>query len=421
MGHHSDVKQSYKKLQGRLDKYPVGAPKSKELYEILKILYTTEEAEIASLMPMKPATLKEISQRCKKDKKTLTEMLDKMADRGLIVDFESKRHGEKVYFLAPTVVGFFEFSLMRVREDINQKALAELFHKYMYEDFTFARQVFSGKTQLGRALVREETISEGDFSEVLSYEKATEIIKKAKNHSVALCYCRHKAQHLNKVCDKPIEICMSINTGADYFLKHHLARKISTEETLELLKEAKEKELVQICDNVKNEPTFICNCCGCCCGMLTAINKAKIKNAVITSNFIANIDASLCRGCGKCAKICPVSAIEVSVASVSGQAVLDKTICLGCGVCVFSCKFEALSMKKRKQRIITPENVMERVLTMAIERGKLQNFIFDDPDNLSYEFLNRLIGVILNLPPVKRTLLQKEIKSKFVNFLMKMS
>lgn len=423
MGHHSDIKLPYQKLQERLDKYPIGAPKSKELYEILKILYTTEEVEIASLMPMKPATLKEISQRCKKDKKTLTEMLDKMADRGLVVDFENKKLSEKVYFLAPTIVGFFEFSLMRAREDIDQKYLAGLYHKlFEYGNHAFVKEVFQGQTQVGRTLVQESALLDTDYSEILSYEKATEIIKSAKLHGISLCYCRHKAQHLNTACNNPLEICMTIGSGAEYLIDHKLTEKVHQREMLGLLDEARERGLVQICDNVKNEPSFICNCCGCCCGMLTAINKAKIKNAVMTSNFIAEIDSSLCRGCSKCADICPISAIEVKEKIAEDKkkkyAIVDKTLCLGCGICFKGCRFEALSMKRRKQRVITPENVMERVLTMALERGKLQNFIFDNPDNSSYEFLGRLIGVILNLPPVKRILLQKEIKSKFVNFLM---
>ncbi len=126
-----------------------------------------------------------------------------LADKGLIVDFLNRKIGKKMYMLAPTVVGFFEFSMMRVRDDINQKELAKLFHKYLYEDFTFAKQAFQKKTQFGRTLVHETALNEGDYSEILSFEKATEIIKSSKSNTVSLCYCRHKASHLNEVCYNP--------------------------------------------------------------------------------------------------------------------------------------------------------------------------------------------------------------------------
>ncbi len=311
MGHISDVKSLYKKLQNRLDKYPIGAPESEVLYDILKMLYTGEEAEIASKMPLRPVTAKQVSIWTGKDTKLIADILDKMADKGLIVDFLNRKIGKKMYMLAPTVVGFFEFSMMRVRNDIDQKELAQLFHKYLYEDFTFAKQAFQKKTQFGRTLVHETALKEGDYSEILSFEKATEIIKSSKSNTVSLCYCRHKASHLNEVCDNPIEICMTLNDGADYIASHNLGRKASTNEMLDLLEIAREKGLVQIADNVKFEPSFICNCCGCCCGVLVAINKANIKNAVMTSNYIAKTDEALCKGCGKCVKRCPINAIEL--------------------------------------------------------------------------------------------------------------
>ena len=423
MGHLGDVKLSYKTLQKRLDRYPVGAPESNELYEILKMLYTAEEAEIASRMPMKPTTLEEIHRRTGKDKTVLADTLDKMAEKGLVIDFERGKSGRKIYFLAPTVVGFFEFSLMRVRNDIDQKLLSELFHKYMYEDLDFAHDAFQGQTQVGRTLVHETALGE-DYAEVLSYEKASELIKEAKFRGVSMCYCRHKASHLNHACENPVEICMSLNNGAEYSVRRNMAKEVSKEQMLDILDESRGRGLVQVCDNIKSEPAFICNCCGCCCGMMTAINKANIKNAVMTSNFIASVDTPNCHGCGKCAERCPIKAIEIKKIQVSDRkkrkyAVVDESICLGCGVCYAGCKNNVMSMKMRKHRVVTPENTLERIIIMALERGKLQNFLFDDPDNFTYEFLSKFLGVILKFPPVKRTLLQKQVRSRFLSFALK--
>ena len=81
-------------------------------------------------------------------------MVDTMAAKGLVMDLD--HHGERYVALAPVVIGFFEFTFMRVREDAPMEQLAELFHEYMYDDESFAHAVFRGSTQIGRSLVREE-------------------------------------------------------------------------------------------------------------------------------------------------------------------------------------------------------------------------------------------------------------------------
>jgi hypothetical protein len=71
-------------------------------------------------------------------------------------------------------------------------------------------------------------------------------------------------------------------------------------------------------------------------------------------------------------------------------------------------------MAERQERVITPVNTVERVVNMALERGKLQYILFSDPESLTHQVLNRFFGVFLNLPPVKKTLLSKQVKSRFV-------
>jgi len=49
------------------------------------------------------------------------------------------------------MAGFFEFSLMRVRGDVDQKLLAELFYQYLTVEEEFVKTLFTtGRTQLGR-------------------------------------------------------------------------------------------------------------------------------------------------------------------------------------------------------------------------------------------------------------------------------
>ena len=58
---------------------------------------------------------------------------------------------------------------------------------------------------------------------------------------------------------------------------------------------------------------------------------------------------------------------------------VDESICQGCGVCGLSCHKKAVILVKREQRVIHPETTFERVILACLERGTLQNQLFDDP------------------------------------------
>jgi ferredoxin len=413
------VKVVYKKLQERLDKYPIGAPAKPEFFELLEILFSEEHARVASLMPLKPSPIDKLSARTGVPEDKLRGMFEQMAGRGLIMDFHHQANGKTYYMLAPTIVGFFEFSLMRVRDDFDQKRVAELMDKYEHGDF--ANEIFQQRTQIGRALPHETALGESALSSVLDTDRASRLIESSGFVAVSHCFCRHKTRLMGKACGKSEEICLALGQGSEYLVRNKLAREISVPEALDILELARSEGLVQIADNIAEGPTFICNCCGCCCGMLRAINDKGLKYAVHTSGFIASADEDDCKGCGKCKEICPINAISIrEELSADGKkirkAVVDEKICLGCGVCERSCKFDALWMKPRSKRTLTPSNTLDRILSMAIERGKLQNLLFDDMEGPSSDFMKSLAGAFFSMPVTKRLLLNKEVRSRFLDF-----
>lgn len=75
-------------------------------------------------------------------------------------------------------------------------------------------------------------------------------------------------------------------------------------------------------------------------------------------------------------------------------------------------------MAARPERVITPMNSVHRVVMMAIERGSLQNLIFDNHVLWSHRLLADFLGVLLKLPPLKRTLASKQVKSQYLEALI---
>ena len=420
MAHHSP-RSSYQKLSRRLNLFTQGAPPTELLYQILALLFTEQEAELVAGLPIRPFTVEKAAKNWHSTLPEAGETLQRLARRALLVDFQ--QNGKTVYVLPPPMAGFFEFALMRTRGDIDQKLLSELYEQYITVEEDFVRDLFlTGRTQLGRVFIQEEVLSNEHALHVLDYEKATAVIDAAREIGIGLCYCRHKRQHQGKACNAEMDICMTFNTVATSLIQSDYARRVGRGECKELLHKAWEQNLVQFGENVQNDVSFICNCCSCCCEALLAAQHFGHEHPVHTSNFIARVE-NHCSGCGLCLVVCPVKIISLETEHVDGcgrkQAKIDEALCLGCGVCARSCRIGAMTMSPRSSRVITPVNSTHKAVLMAIERGKLQNLIFDNQILWSHRALAALLGVILKLPPVKKVLASEQVGSHYLGTLIK--
>ena len=151
-----------------------------------------------------------------------------------------------------------------------------------------------------------------------------------------------------------------------------------------------------------------------------------LPQTLVTSTYIAEVDASKCNGCNLCVRACPVQAISLQSRAENGNsekkrrkklAKVDHSFCLGCGVCGLKCPSDAIKLFKRTQRVIHPETTFERVILQCLERGTLQNQLFDNPQSLSHRTMRTLLGGFLRLEPVKRALMSDVLRSRFLGTL----
>ncbi len=411
---------AYTSLVQRLNRFPQGAPPAETLYKILQILFSESEAGLVAQLPIKPFTAAQASRIWKLDITATRNTLDELASRALLLDVQ--HNGETIYTLPPPMAGFFEFSLMRYRSDIDQKALSELFYQYLTVEEDFMRELVGrGETKVGRVFIQEPLIP---TAHVLDYERASAVIQSAAVMAVGTCYCRHKASLVKETCAAPQDdICMTFNGVAESLSKHGYARRVDAVEGLDILQKAYAHNLVQFGENVRQGVSFICNCCGCCCEALIAARRFALSHPIQTSNFIPQVAEENCNGCGKCVNVCPVEAMSLVSANDPRQpkrkkAKVDEDICLGCGVCARVCDHGGVRMTARPSRILTPANAIHRIVLMAIERGGLQDLIFDNRALTSHQVMASILGALLRLPPLKRALASQQVKSRYIEALI---
>ncbi len=415
---HLVGKDIYKNLGKKIDGLTIRTPWNPAFYDILKELYTPLEAEVIVKMPFGLSNFQTIEKATRLDPDSLKKCLDGMGEKGLVIDIWA--NNDTHYMPSPLAIGIFEFTMMRTGEGLDSKGWSHLFHEYMMGDGSvYAENFGNGQMSLMRTLPHEETIKNQPHVEVLDYEKAAYIINASNNFAIGLCSCRHEKMHLNKkLCDSPMDTCMTFGWAADYVIRHGMAKEVSKAKALENLARSKEYGLVLNADNVRDRVTYICQCCGCCCNVLLGFNKFGYENVVVTSSFIASCDDGLCSGCKKCAKACPINAIKMQAPDNTEEKkklpVIDTSICMGCGVCSLTCKDKALQLAKRKQRVIHPETTFERVVLQCLERGTLQNQLFDNPQSMTHGAMRGILGAFLKLPPIKQALMSDLLRSSFL-------
>lgn len=329
---------------------PEGGPK---LLEILNIMFTPEEAELALDLPFLVTDAEEIANSLGKKADELIPQLERMADKGLL--YAGEKEGRKRYQLLVLFPGMIELQFMGDKPPASGPKQAHLAR--VFEDFY--RQIMERQRSMSEQRSGEEKRSSGlrtaysrvipvslniqAKSEIQPYEVVSNYIQDSKDMAIGNCYCRTVKGILGQACSAPVDVCMVFGPFARFTAERGFARRADRSQMLEALDRAEEAGLVHISDNIQDKINFICNCCGCCCGFLQGITRYRIPNAVAASRFLAVIDSESCTGCEACIDHCQAKAIQ----SEGEKVGIDSQWCIGCGLCVSACPEDAISLTER--------------------------------------------------------------------------
>jgi Pyruvate/2-oxoacid:ferredoxin oxidoreductase delta subunit len=350
----------YTQLARHLDKMPSGFPATEDGLElrILKRLFTVEQARLALHLNLIPEPIPVIARRADLDEETTAEMLEEMADKGLIYDIH--KSGEPPLYMGyHFVVGIWEWQVNRLDPE-----LVEDVDKYIARGI-MDPQVWKENPQL-RTIPIGESIP--NPAEVLPYEQAEKIIQGHEKFAIADCICRKEKALSGEACDKPMESCLIMGDGADYYERHGMGRPISKSEAFEILALSDKHGLVLQPANNKKAGN-ICFCCGDCCGVLRTIKQYPNPGTLISSPYRAIVDQDLCAACETCLERCQMEAIHVN-----GTAQIQDERCIGCGLCVTTCDTGALSLERKPEaeQPYIPKDTVENLLRLGRQRGVIK-------------------------------------------------
>lgn len=325
-------------LAEALDRLPNGFPRTETNVEIriLKKIFNEEEARLASWLTGKFESIPAIANRAEMNPEEASKLLFKMTKKGMV--WIDKKEGEVQFRLAPFVVGVYEASL-----ELMDHELAHLTEDY------FAQGGVAGIMAPQPALHRVVPAQSAVKTEwILPYDDVRTILLQSKTFNVRDCICRVQKDKLGEPCEFPVNMCLNFS---EVERANPRPGDINQEEALKLLDRAEEIGLVHTVNNVMKGVGYVCNCCGCCCGILRGVTDFGYENSVAYANYYAVIDPVICNNCGTCIDRCQVHAISEG----ENYSVVDLAKCIGCGLCVTGCPNDvAVLVRKEEAEMIHP-------------------------------------------------------------------
>ena len=354
---------SYQKLIDRIRNWFLPLPDSDLLIPILKLLYSAEEAEFLSSVPLIFHSSKVLSRKLGIPLTELTKKLDSFAERGLLYRYEI---GKKIqYRLADSMLAIFRTPWWK--DEDKKVKLASLANQYYIN--TFASE-FLVRSRSLRSVPINQTIRSDH--KIIPYEDIINLIDTFDYYSLTNCACRtrHNVDPNFEESKYPTNVCLHFDDFGRSIVKMGFAKELSKEEVLDVLKRAADAGLVHAIEPVISEADTLCNCDKDYCLFFEKVKmEGRVPIGTQISDYIREwADEEKCIKCGLCAKRCPMEAILFD--KEQKEINFIRELCIGCGVCVHKCPKDAICLEKRPgEEVFYPSNGLEAGKLMMEDTG----------------------------------------------------
>ena len=307
---------------------------------------------------MFPEFSETIAARFGNDSDRIEAMLDEMYKKGLV--YRHAKDGRMKYGAVPFIEGIWEYQVKRLDRELSQ-----MFEDYVRE--ALHRSVTNTNPLLiHRPIAVNKTI---DMSyPLLTYENSRRIVRNQKLIAVTDCICRVQKGLIDKGCDKPMETCFMFGSAAKYFIDRDFGRKVSIEETFDILDVCEKAGLVTMPLNTQS-PANLCNCCSDCCIVLNHLKRFPSPAEMVKAAYQAVVDPEKCEECEACLDRCPMDAV---FREETGHWAVNQDRCIGCGLCASRCPVDAIHLEVRPKadHFEPPKTGLDFYREVAKMRGK---------------------------------------------------
>jgi electron transport complex protein RnfB len=311
-----------------------GMKKTPSLLRLIRLQYTSEEASLALVVTFEGKKINEISARTGIETDQLKQRLETMAHKGTVwLDpGEEDPTYRAVGMVAPGLLETGLLGNLRFPYSVELgKAIHPVIHEWVEQSLSRMPPGTLPMWPATAALPEDADPSDNLLERVKEYD----------DWCLATCPCKlsHWLDTPGDHCQHFVQTCMPRGKLGQYLAEYGMARRITTEEAVDMLQKFEANGLVHTGDPKHG----LCNCCHDCCPYFISWHQHGVQ-VLQRSNYLPEIDSEECIACSVCADRCPVGAIEVE-----DMAVVKGDICIGCGVCVVGCTTEAMRFVKRPE------------------------------------------------------------------------
>jgi electron transport complex protein RnfB len=357
----------YERLADALDALPAGFTRTPSRLEIklIKLVFTPEEALVASTLSRKLETAAEIAERVGIPEDEVTVLLESMIPRrmvkadtlaletgvkglGKVEAKPGQKHdseSEKKYRLFPFLVGWYESFFQESKP--TSKEFAEIFEQYVIEgggEKIFSPRPGSQGVIPYRGSLKPEWVKREPHNDIDAH------FNRHDRFLVIDCVCKkEKAALHGHSCELPVKRCGFVGLPPQTPLSENV---LTREEAI------KRWEELDAMGNMviegfygftmgAEEPQFVggCHCCGCCCTILQGGRMGNLTETVERSNYRVVKDYDKCTKCGECVRRCQFFAHTWKKTEDGRMSVYNRDKCVGCGSCGMGCKSGALHLE----------------------------------------------------------------------------